>query len=101
MDPIDVYSDQFQINLGPWGATVNFQLSSYQPPAPGSMPQAERVATIRTSFPHLKTMVFMMKRQIDLFEEGAGVKADVPTQVLSSLGIGREDWDAFWRPRST
>lgn len=98
MDTVDTYSDQFQVNIGTWGATLNFQLSSYQPPAPGSPSQAERVATIRTSMAHLKTMVIILKRQIDRYEAETGVRADVPTQVLSALGIGREDWETFWRP---
>ena len=96
-DVLDVYFDQFQINTGPWGATLNFQLSSYQPPAPGTQPQAERVATVRTSLQHLKTMTFMIKRQLAQYEQENGISIEVPTRVLAGLSIAREDWDAFWQ----
>jgi hypothetical protein len=38
-DANDVYADQFQVNIGPYGCTLNFQLTSYTPAVPGSMPQ--------------------------------------------------------------
>ena len=60
-DVLDAYFDQFQVNIGPWGTTLNFELSAYQPPAPGSQPQKERVATVRTSLEHLKTMTFLIQ----------------------------------------
>lgn len=97
-EPIDVYADQFQVTLGAWGGTLNFQLSSHQPPAPGSQPQAERVATVRTSLPHLKVMTMMIKQQISQYERNNGVQVEVPISVLSGLGIAKEDWDSFWKP---
>ena len=98
-DIVDVYFDQFQVNTGPWGATINFQISSHQPPAPGSPPESQRVATARTSLAHLKAMTFILKRQLSLFEEENGVNVEVPTRVLAALGVAREDWDAFWSHR--
>lgn len=97
-ESIDVYSDSFQVNLGPWGSTLNFQLSSHQPPAPGSQPQNVRVATIRTSLAHLKVMTMLFKQQISKYERNAGVVIEVPTGILSGLGIAKEDWDSFWKP---
>jgi hypothetical protein len=97
VEPIDVYSDQFQVNLGPYGCTLNFMLSSATPPAPGSVPQAERMATIRMSLQHLKVVAFVLRRQILLVERETGVKTDIPMQVLNSVQISREDWDAFWK----
>jgi|SRR3990172_1412327 len=99
MDAPDVYADQFQVTVNPWGVTLNFQKTSPDPPPQGAMPQSERVATIRTGAAHLKAMIFMMKRQVDTIEKDTGVRADVPTQVLSAMGIGREDWDSFWGTR--
>lgn len=97
MDPIDVYADQFQVNIGAWGVTLNFSKTAPEPPAPGQPLSTERVATIRTSMAHLKAMVFVLKRQIDTIEKTTGVRTDVPSQVLSSMSIGREDWDDFWK----
>lgn len=97
MDAPDVYADQFQVNVGPWGVTINFQKTGPEPPPPGQQPQIERVATVRTSMAHLKAMVFVLKRQIDTIEKQTGVRTDVPSQVLSAMGIGREDWDDFWK----
>ena len=45
--------DQFQLNIGPLGCTLNFQVSGPNPVAPGSPPPVERVATIRLSLQHL------------------------------------------------
>ena len=56
----DVYADQFQVNLGTFGCTINFQLSGATPVAPGAPPQVDRVATIRMSLEHLKAMVFII-----------------------------------------
>ena len=56
----DVYADQFQLNLGPLGCTLNFQVSGANPVAPGSPPPIERVATIRLSLQHLKAMAFIL-----------------------------------------
>ena len=52
-EAVDVYADQFQLNLGPLGCTLNFQVSGANPVAPGTMPPIERVATIRLSLQHL------------------------------------------------
>ena len=94
---VDVYTDQFQVNIGAWGATLNFDLSSDRPPAPGSQPQAQRVATVRTSLQHLKVMTMTLKRQISQWESQQQVRIEVPTQVLSNTGIAKEDWDVFWK----
>ena len=96
-EPMDVYADQFQVNIGPWGCTLNFQLSSHQPPAPGSQQQGERVVTVRTSLPHLKVMTMMFKQQLSKYERSSGVHVEVPVAVLTGLGIAKEDWDSFWK----
>ena len=96
-DIIDVYFDSFQVNMGPWGATLNLSLSGSQPPAPGSQPQSDRVATVRTSLEHLKAMTYILKRHITQFEESSGISVQVPTRVLSAMTIAPEDWDVFWK----
>jgi hypothetical protein len=96
-ESIDVYSDQFQLNFGPYGSALNFMLSSAQPPAPGSAPQAEKVATIRMSLEHLKVMTFILNRQVKLYEGQARLSIGVPIEVLNSLTISLEDWESFWK----
>jgi len=96
-EPIDVYSDAFQLNTGPFGATLNFGVSPATPVAPGKVAQPETLATIRTSLENLKLMTFVLRRQIMLHEQQTGVNIQVPTQVLHSLSISPEDWESLWR----
>jgi hypothetical protein len=93
----DVYCDQFQMNIGPFGSTLNFSLSSPTPPAPGSPPQAERLATVRMSLEHMKVITFILRRQILEYERNSGVGVSLPSQLLNSLRISPEDWESFWR----
>lgn len=96
-EPLDAYTDQFQVSTGPYGSTLNFMLSSPIPPAPGSPPQAERLATVRMSLEHLKVMTFILRRQLLEHESRTGTRIQVPVEVLNSLSISPEDWDSFWQ----
>jgi hypothetical protein len=96
-EPIDVYSDQFSLNVNPYGATLNFLTSSATPPTPGTPPQADRAATIRMSHEHMKVMAFILRRHILQYEQQAGVNIQIPNEVLNGLRICREDWDAIWK----
>lgn len=95
-DPVDVYCDQFQVTTAPYGCTLNFMLSSPVPPPPGAPPLAERLATIRMSLEHLKVMTFILRRQVLQHERQTGIQVPLPVEVLNSLGISPEDWNAFW-----
>ena len=96
-EPIDVYSDSFQLHTSPYGATLNFMLSPSSPPAPGKTPQPETLATIRVSLEHLKLMTFVLRRQIMHHEQQSGVNIQVPTQLLNSMRISPDDWDSLWK----
>jgi hypothetical protein len=96
-EPVDIYSDSFQLNTGPYGCTLNFLLSPSTPPAPGRTPQPETLATIRMSLEHLKLMTFVLRRQIMHHERQTGVNIQVPTKVLDSVGISTDDWDSLWK----
>lgn len=96
LQPLDVYCDQFQVTTGPYGCTLNFMLSSPSPPPPGTLPQTERMATVRMSLEHLKVMTFILRRQLMQHERQTGTRIPVPIEVLNGLGISPEDWDAFW-----
>ena len=95
-DAPDVYSDQFQLNLTPFGCTINFQLSGSSPVAPGSPLQLERVATIRMSLEHLKALVFILRKQLGAYEAQAQLSVGLPAEVLRAMQIRQEDWEAFW-----
>jgi hypothetical protein len=96
-EPPDLYSDQFQVTLGPYGAALGFFLTRATPPPPGTAPQANRLATIRMSLQHLKVLTFLLHRQLVQYERETGVTVGLPPDLLNSLRIGREDWDGFWR----
>jgi len=93
----DVFSDQFQMNMNPYGATLNFSLSDSTPPSPGTAPKIERKATVRISMEHLKVMAFIMVRQIKQYENQTGTTIQLPNQVLNSMGVSPEDWEMLWR----
>jgi len=94
----DVYADAFIVSVTAWGANISFEL--HEPhPSPQAPKPSTRLGTVRMSIEHLKTMTYMLKRQVGLAEQNTGVIVDLPTQLLSQLGIAREDWDAFWAQR--
>ena len=95
----DVYSDKFQLNISPYGATLNFSLSDSTPPSPGTAPKMERKATVRVSLEHLKVMAFVLVRQVKQYENQTGTSVQVPTQILNSINISPEDWDSLWRAK--
>lgn len=95
-EPIDVYADQFMVTISPFGASLSFEVNIPHPTGV-TREAATRLATIRMSAEHLKSLAVIITRQVKQAEAQFGVKYDVPSQVLAQLGIGREDWDDFWR----
>lgn len=95
VEPIDTYSDQFMVTTTSWGANLSFLMNTPHPETTKPVP-AERVATIRMSNEHLKVMAMVIVRQIKKMEAETGIKANVDSRVLNSLGIAPEDWDSFW-----
>ena len=98
-DPIDVYSDQLGINVGPFGCAINFALSPAVPPAGGGVSPGHPVATVRMSLEHTKMATFLLHRQLLQYERGSGIEVPVPQDILNQLRIGKEDWDTFWSRR--
>ncbi len=95
-EPSDVYADQFQMNVAPFGCSLNFSLSQSTPSAPGSVPQADRVATIRMSLEHLKAMTFILHRQIVNYEKQVHISIHLPVELLTAMKVREEDWQTFW-----
>ncbi len=90
----EFYSDQFMISGGPYGMVINLRKS---PPEPGPGKVPETVARVWMSYEHVKTMTFVLCRQIKKIEKEAGISYPVSTKVLSDLSIGMEDWETFWK----
>ncbi len=95
-EPVDTYSDSFQINIGPYGCAFNFSLTGPMPQPVGTAPKIDRVATIRMSLEHLKAMTYILHRQIVLYESQAGVSVPLPVEVLRQMQVKQEDWQTFW-----
>ena len=95
-EPIDIYSDQFQVTIGPFGCVLNFMVTNAQPPPPGAPQPADRLASIRLSTEHLKVMTYVLRRQVLDYEQRTGVRVPVPLEVINGLRIGPEDWEGFW-----
>jgi hypothetical protein len=96
-EPLDAYADQFQVVLGPFGCTLNFLVTDATPASPGSVPQPTRIASIRMSMEHLKSIAFLVARQVKQVERTTGVRAEVSIQILNQMQISPEDWNDFWR----
>jgi hypothetical protein len=90
----EVYSDQFMISGGPYGVVINFNKSPAEP-GPGKVP--ETTARVRMSYEHAKMVSFMLCHHIKKVERDGGISYPIHTKVLSSLGVGSEDWEAFWK----
>ena len=94
-EPFDQYADQFTVSLSPFGANISFGLREAHP-TPGRAQQSVPLGTMRMSIEHLKTMTFMLRKQVMNFETETGLHVGVPSNVLNQLGIAPEDWNGFW-----
>lgn len=95
-EPFDVYADAFIITLTPFGANLSFEIREAHP-SPNAPPPLRRLGTVRMSVEHLKLMAMMLRNQVRAMESQSGVRFEVDTRVLAQLGIGKEDWDSFWK----
>ncbi len=99
-EPFDEYIDQFGIGVGAYGVALNFKKTSPKPVAPGNIPPADDIGTIRMSLEHFKIMAFLIKRSVDEVEGQLGIEIPFPVQILNALKIAPEDWQHFWqRPK--
>lgn len=96
-EQFDEYVDQFTLAAGAYGIALNFKKSSPKPIAPGSIPSADDIGTIRMSLEHFKMMAFIIKRQVDEIEGQLGVEISIPVQLMNALKIAPEDWNTFWK----
>ena len=96
-EPFDVYSDAFTVTITPFGTNLSFAVREAHP-SPSKPPQSEHLGTVRMSTEHLKTLIWICRKQIRQVEGQMGVRAEVPRQLLNQLGIPPDDWEDFWKP---
>lgn len=89
----EAYSDTFEAIGNPYGMVINFNLSS---PELGSQKTPTTVARMRLSWEMAKVLTFVLLRYIKKTESERGVSYPIPTDMLNSLKIAREDWDGLW-----
>ena len=97
-EAFDEYVDQFMISTGPYGVAMVLRRSDPTPPAAGAQPQHRDIGVIRMSLEHLKTMAYILVKNITQIEDDhLGGTIPVSPATLNQLGIPPEDWDTFWR----
>lgn len=95
--PFDLYTDAFTVSITPFGANLSFSIREAHP-NPNVAPQIQQLGTFRMSVEHLKTLVWLCRKQIRSVEGQMGVSAQVPTAILNQLGVPQQDWNDFWQP---
>jgi hypothetical protein len=93
----DEYIDQFTLGAGAYGIAINFGKTNPKPVAPGNIPQAEDVGTVRMSLEHFKLMAYLMKQNVDAVEGQLGIDIPISIQLMNALKIAPEDWQHFWQ----
>ena len=88
----DVYVDNFRVTVGVFGVNMTFSLSEPHP-TQGGVPRAgEEKVRLRMSLEHAKTVAMLLRKQLKNYEDGSGVKIQLPAGVYTTLGVAEEDW---------
>lgn len=93
----DEYIDQFFSTIDPFGVAIRLRRSSPDLPSPGNNNVFLDVGTIRMSAEHLKTMVYVLWRQVRQEEHMRGMSISVRRDILAQIAP-QEDWEQFWKP---
>ena len=96
-EPFDEYIDQFFSTINPFGVAIRLRRSSPALSTPDNVIKDIDVGTLRMSAEHLKTMVFVLWRQVRTEERNRGAKIAVHPDILKQLAAV-EDWEEFWKP---
>lgn len=95
MEPVDVYADNFEAVGNPYGMTLNFAVSV---PRPSFSPIAPvEVARVRIGWEMAKVLSYILTHLVKRTEFERGVSYPIAVEVLNSLKIPKEDWDAYWK----
>lgn len=93
----DVYTDGFNIALGPLGHTLIFSMTAHEMPTMGVPATPKIVSVIRMSPETAKFLTFTFVRNIKNFERHQQVSAPISVGFLNSASISPEDWSDFWK----
>src|SRR5437016_12509703 len=97
----DIFADGVRTFVGAYGCALHFWLSTsdahFSTPAETNLP-SERVATIRMTPELMKSLAWMLYRQIKLYEEPYQLEVELPSNLMVSAleGTDRAAWDRFW-----
>lgn len=98
-ETFDLYTDAFTISITPFGANLSFAVREPHPSS-SAPPQIRQLGTIRMSVEHLKTLLWICRKQVRQVEGQMGVSAQVPMPILNQLGVPPDEWNEFWKPIS-
>ncbi len=89
--PVEFYVDQFRITGTAYGVAITFGLNPPHP-APGQAAHAQDLTPLRMSLEHAKVMSMVLRRYLKGWERESGVTINLPSQLLTQLGLPLEDW---------
>lgn len=84
----DVYTDQFTLNLSPYGALLLFGVTL---PSQTGTPQIQERLRLRMSLEHAKVMTMLLRRVLKGYERENALTIPLPRQVLNTMGLSPED----------
>ncbi len=88
----DVYVDSMRVTVGVYGVNITFSLAEPHP-TQGGVPRAgDEKVLVRMSLEHAKTVAMLLRKQLKLYEQQAGVSIQLPSGIYTGLGIAEEDW---------
>ena len=93
--PFDIYTDYVSYWMTHWGTTISLHLQDPYPDSDGNRP-IHPLGTVRLSNEHLKVLIFNLARTLAQEEMRTHANYDATDEILSQLGIKREDWTRFW-----
>ena len=90
--PPDVYSDQFNMAVSPYGVALTFLLTPSSP-TPIQAVTGDPQAVVRMSLEHAKVMSMVLRRSIKQYElETLGDHIRIPRGILGQLKLTEDDW---------
>lgn len=88
--PFDVFADDFNIEIGPYGAVVSLRTTM-------ATPQPVLHGRLRMSTEHMKVLAFRMHQLIRQVETKQKIEWPISVETLSLIRIKEEDWTLFWK----
>ena len=93
--PIDFFSDMYSVTAGQGECEITFCLSPIPNPT-GPVGETTMQGNVRMGHNIAKMLAFHLRTQILAHEREMGGQQPIPPTILNTVGIGIEDWNAFW-----